>query len=129
MKFCTDERFKNVPHYCAVNISSQEDIQKLDELARLGEPRILVDAQSQNQIGGTGKQIDEEILEAVSKKYKLMIAGGISSKNVTAIIEKFNPEFLDVSSSLEDSPSKKNHQKINEFFDIINDISKKQEVI
>lgn len=129
LKFCTDERFKNVPHYCAVNISSQEDIQKLDELARLGEPRILVDAQSQNQIGGTGKQIDEEILEAVSKKYKLMIAGGISSKNVTAIIEKFNPEFLDVSSSLEDSPSKKNHQKINEFFDIINDISKKQEVI
>lgn len=129
LKFCTDERFKNVPHYCAVNISSQEDIQKLDELARLGEPRILVDAQSQNQIGGTGKQIDEEILEAVSKKYKLMIAGGISSKNVTAIIEKFNPEFLDVSSSLEDSPGKKNHQKINEFFDIINDISKKQEVI
>ena len=124
LKFCTDERFKNVPHYCAVNISSQEDIQKLDELARLGEPRILVDAQSQNQIGGTGKQIDEEILEAVSKKYKLMIAGGISSKNVTAIIEKFNPEFLDVSSSLEDSPGKKNHQKIKEFFDIINDISK-----
>ena len=58
-----------------------------------------------------------------------MIAGGISNKNVTAIIEKFNPEFLDVSSSLEDSPGKKNHQKINEFFDIINDISKKQEVI
>ena len=53
-----------------------------------------------------------------------MIAGGISSANVSKIIEKFKPEFIDVSSSLEDKPGKKNHQKINEFFDIINDISK-----
>ena len=53
-----------------------------------------------------------------------MIAGGISSANVSKIIEKFNPALLDISSSIEDKPGKKNHQKIKEFFDIINDISK-----
>ena len=124
LKFCTDNRFENIPHYCAVNLKSQDDIQKLDELVKLGEPRLLVDSQSQKEIGGTGIQINEEILESVAKKYKLMIAGGISSANVSKIIEKFKPELLDVSSSLEDSPGKKNHQKIKEFFDIINDISK-----
>lgn len=124
LKFCTDSRFENIPHYCAVNLKSQDDIQKLDELVKLGEPRILVDSQSQKEIGGTGIQINEEILESVAKKYKLMIAGGINSKNVSAIIEKFKPELLDISSSFEDKPGKKNHQKINEFFDIINDISK-----
>ena len=124
LKFCTDSRFENIPHYCAVNLKSQDDIQKLDELVKLGEPRLLVDSQSQKEIGGTGIQINEEILESVAKKYKLMIAGGISSANVSKIIEKFKPELLDVSSSLEDKPGKKNHQKINEFFDIINDISK-----
>ena len=66
----------------------------------------------------------KKFLSLLQKKYKFMIAGGISSKNVSKIIEKFNPEFIDVSSSLEDSPGKKNHQKIKEFFDIINDISK-----
>ncbi|MCI5473739.1 MAG: bifunctional indole-3-glycerol phosphate synthase/phosphoribosylanthranilate isomerase, partial [Spirochaetia bacterium] len=124
LKFCTDSRFENIPHYCAVNLKSQDDIQKLDELVKLGEPRLLVDSQSQKEIGGTGIQINEEILESVAKKYKLMIAGGISSANVSKIIEKFNPELLDISSSLEDKPGKKNHQKIKEFFDIINDISK-----
>ena len=123
-KFCKDKRFENIPHYCAVNISSPDDIQKLDELNKLGEPRILIDAQSENQIGGTGNQIDRKILLHVAKKYKLWIAGGINCQNVCELIKTFNPELIDISSSLEKELGKKNHQKINEFFDIINDISK-----
>ncbi|MGN0740142.1 MAG: bifunctional indole-3-glycerol phosphate synthase/phosphoribosylanthranilate isomerase, partial [Treponema sp.] len=119
VKFCADERFKNIPHYCAVNISCQDDIQKLDELNRLGEPRILVDAQSQNQIGGTGKQIDTEILLQIAKKYKLWIAGGISSQNVSELIKTFNPELIDISSSLEEQPGIKSHKKIGELFAVI----------
>ena len=77
VKFCTDSRFENIPHYCAVNLKSQDDIQKLDELVKLGEPRILVDSQSQKEIGGTGIQINEEILESVAKKYKLLIGRAV----------------------------------------------------
>ncbi|MDY4525485.1 MAG: hypothetical protein SPE03_10670, partial [Treponema sp.] len=105
-------KFSNIPHYCAVNLNSKEDLKKLDELAKLGEPRILLDAQNQNQIGGTGTQIDEELLSLVSKKYKLWIAGGINSENVNHLISNFHPELIDVSSSLEIEPGIKSEEKI-----------------
>ena len=92
-----------------------EAINKLDELAKLGEPRILLDAQSQNQIGGTGTQIDEELLSLASKKYKLWIAGGINSENVNHLISNFHPQLIDVSSSLEIEPGIKSEEKIKVF--------------
>ena len=115
LKFCTNKEFSNIPHYCAVNLNCKEDLKKLDELAKLGEPRILLDAQSQNQIGGTGTQIDEELLSLVSKKYKLWIAGGINSENVNHLISNFHPELIDVSSSLEIEPGIKSEEKIKFF--------------
>ena len=90
-------------------------LKKVDELAKLGEPRILLDAQNQNQIGGTGTQIDEELLSLVSKKYRLWIAGGINSENVNHLILEFNPQLIDVSSSLEIEPGIKSEEKIKDF--------------
>ena len=87
----------------------------MNELAKLGEPRILLDAQSQNQIGGTGSQIAEEFLSLASKKYKLWIAGGINSENVNHLILEFNPQLIDVSSSLEIEPGIKSEEKIKDF--------------
>lgn len=119
MDFCTKKEFEQIPHYCAVNLMSKEDLQKLDELAKLGEPRILLDAQNQNQIGGTGIQIDEELLSLASKKHKLWIAGGINSENVSHLISNFNPELIDVSSSLEIEPGIKSEEKIKIFYKTI----------
>ena len=115
LKFCTNKKFSNIPHYCAVNLNSKEDLNKLDELAKLGEPRILLDAQNQNQIGGTGTQIDEELLSLASKEYKLWIAGGINSENVNHLISNFHPQLIDVSSSLEIEPGIKSEEKIKFF--------------
>lgn len=110
----------NQPHYCAVNLSGIEDITKVDELNKLGEPRILIDAQTASEIGGTGKTVDEKIVSEVSKKYKLWIAGGINSENVCEIVRKFNPELIDVSSSLELEPGKKDSEKLRKFFSAVN---------
>lgn len=115
-QFVNSENVK-LPHYCAVNLSSIEDIEKMDLLNKLGEPRILIDAQTENAIGGTGKTLDSKIVGEVSKKYKLWIAGGINSENVCEIIKKFNPELIDISSSLEIEPGKKDYEKMKMFFD------------
>ena len=115
IKFCSNQDFEQIPHYCAVNLNSKDDLQKMNELAKLGEPRILLDAQSQNQIGGTGSQIAEEFLSLASKKYKLWIAGGINSENVNHLILEFNPQLIDVSSSLEIEPGIKSEEKIKDF--------------
>ena len=110
--FLQKQELAELPHYCAVNISAKEDFVKLDELVKLGEPRILVDAQTQDKIGGTGKTIDEELLSEIAKKYRLWIAGGLSLENIRHIKKTFKPEFVDLVSSLEKEPGIKDAKKL-----------------
>ncbi len=101
------------PYYKAVRIDNSEDIKKI-EMFR--SPRVLIDAFSSTRYGGTGKQIDRELISAVKKKHVLWLAGGISPDNVRELILEFNPELIDVSSKLEKSPGKKDHKKMEQFF-------------
>lgn len=111
-KFLSDNELRKLPHYAAVNISSEEDVKILDELFDSGEPRVLVDAQTSTQIGGTGKQISEELVKLVQKKYKLWIAGGINPENASEVVKKYLPELVDVASGVELSPGIKDVVKM-----------------
>ena len=113
--FLQKKELAELPHYCAVNISAKEDLAKLDELAVLGEPRILVDAQTADKIGGTGKTIDEELLSAISKIYRLWIAGGLSPENIRYFKKTYKPEFVDLVSSLEKEPGIKDAERLTGF--------------
>lgn len=115
--FLQNKELAALPHYCAVNISDEADIAKLDELAKLGEPRILVDAHSASTPGGTGKTIDEALLSAISKKYRLWIAGGLSIGNIKHIKNTFRPELVDLVSSLEKEPGIKDAEKLTTFLE------------
>ena len=119
VEFLQNLDFKNLSHYCAINISSKEDFTKIEELNRLGEPRILLDAQTKSEVGGTGKQIEKSLLQEIAKKYKLWIAGGINEQNVVELCSALNPEVLDLSSSLEKSGGIKDLTKIESFFKTI----------
>lgn len=101
------------PYYKAVRINNSDDIEKI-EMFR--SPRVLIDAFSRDSYGGTGKQIDRELIRAVKKKHALWLAGGIGPDNVRELILEFNPELIDVSSKLEKSPGEKDHKKIEQFF-------------
>lgn len=114
-KFISNKELASLPHYCAVNISSKEDLENLDELAILGEPRILVDAQTSDKIGGTGKTIDENLLFIISQKYRLWIAGGLNLKNIRHIRKTYKPELIDLVSSLEKEPGIKDEKKVGSF--------------
>ena len=118
--FAGNTQLAKIPHYCAVNISNEEDIKKIDTLSTLGEPRILIDAQSPVSVGGTGISIDKNLVEKVRSKHKLWLAGGVSAQNVQEIIKNFAPELIDISSSVESEPGKKDLKKLKEFFDRIN---------
>lgn len=45
----------------------------------------------------------------------VIIAGGVSITNIEEIKEKINPQAVDVASSVEDYPGKKDHNKLKEF--------------
>ena len=115
-EFFAEEAFSSLPHYVAVNVSTEDDLDKIDELRKIGEPRILVDAQFAGKIGGTGMQVQGSLCTAVSKKIKLWLAGGISSENVRQIVQDYEPELIDVNSGIESAPGKKDVQKMKALF-------------
>lgn len=120
-----DEAFADIPRYGAVNIRSEEDFSKLDDLILHGEPRVLIDAQSGNTIGGTGKTVDDDLVRTASKRAKLWLAGGITAENVCQIIEDFQPELIDVASGVESEPGIKDSEKLRAFFDKVNKLEGK----
>ncbi len=121
LTFLADKEKRKLAHYCAVNIKSLEDIEKLDQLIKLGQPRLLIDAQASGEkgVGGTGCRIDEELVKKVAEKYQLWLAGGIGPENVRELLTAYQPELIDLSSSLESQPGKKDFNKIEKFFEEI----------
>ena len=115
-EFFEEEAFSSLPHYVAVNVSTEDDLDKIDELRKIGEPRILVDAQFAGKIGGTGMQVQGSLCTAVSKKIKLWLAGGISAENVRQIVQDYEPELIDINSGIESVPGKKDVQKMKALF-------------
>lgn len=75
---------------------------------------ILLDTYSSEAIGGTGKTFDWKL---IPKKHKqsIILSGGISINNVDKIMNKINPAAIDVSSSLEIYPGKKDKEKVEAF--------------
>ena len=114
-KFLANSELRKLPHYAAINISKESDTILLEELFDLGEPRVLIDAQSEDKIGGTGKQISSELVSLAQKKYKLWLAGGLNPQNVNAAVNAYKPELIDCASGLEEFPGKKNLDKMSQF--------------
>lgn len=114
-KFYSDSSLRNLPHYFAVNITKEEDFEKIDFLRKHGEPRFLIDSQVKDVVGGTGKRINDDFIKKVLEKNKLWLAGGLNPENKDDIIEKYSPELIDVVSGLEEVPGKKSFCKIEKF--------------
>ncbi len=77
---------------------------------------ILFDSFS-HSVGGSGIGFDKSILRDISYKDRLFVAGGIDSKNVRQIID-FGVFGVDLVSSVEKYPGKKDFEKMKEFIKI-----------
>ena len=103
-------------HYCAARVSEPADFEQVAALRKNGEPRILLDAKVEGIPGGTGKTIPESLLREKAGDLPLWLAGGINPENAATLINKFQPELIDVSSGVEDAPGIKNHEKMKALF-------------
>ena len=103
-------------HYCAVRVGEASDFDKVEALRKNGEPRILLDAKVEGIPGGTGKQIPESLLREKAGDTPLWLAGGINPENVSELVDKLNPELIDISSGIEDAPGIKNAEKMKDLF-------------
>lgn len=94
---------QNIPHYFAITEKNGTLKEQVEKLNSFGEPRFLQDSKSHNY--GTNEH--------------LWIAGGLNAENVREIIEKFQPELVDVSGGIEDEGKIgiKNEAKMRKFFE------------
>ena len=105
-----------LPHYAAVNLGDEEDLDKIDALCSRGEPRVLLDAKTGLMPGGTGARIADSLVDEAARKARLWLAGGITAENVRSVVERFQPELIDVASGVEAAPGKKDHARLEQLF-------------
>ncbi len=76
----------------------------------------LFDTFSKLKAGGTGEKFNWNLLRNIDKiSDRVFLSGGLTSANVKRAIRKVRPDWVDVSTSLESRPGKKDHKKIQKF--------------
>jgi phosphoribosylanthranilate isomerase len=89
------------------------------QLKLFGNCSLLLDTYSDNQLGGTGIPFDWKLIPSELRS-KVILAGGISTTNIESIFNNIKPQAVDLSSSVEAFPGKKDELKLREFFKKLN---------
>jgi len=98
---------------------------KLNEnLDKYSKYTILLDSKYENEYGGTGQKFNWDLIPESSRN-KIILAGGVSEKNIDDIFNRIKPQAVDLSSSLEKEPGIKDHEKVKSFFRKINKLRNK----
>jgi phosphoribosylanthranilate isomerase len=97
-----------LPIIKAISLKNENDLRKID---RYQASQILID----NASGGSGKLANLQLSIKAAAKTRAILAGGLSSDNVTKMINLVKPIGVDVASALEESPGIKSHAKITSF--------------
>jgi len=77
---------------------------------------VMLDSFKKGLYGGTGTAFDWRLAKNVDKK-RLFLSGGLNSLNVKLAIHKIKPYAVDVCSSIEHYPGKKDFEKMKEFIE------------
>lgn len=110
-----DESAMNFGCYEARRIQTESQAKDIRKDYRLSFPRTLIDTYQPETLGGTGMRIADALVDTVRERNALWMAGGISPENIGKIVERFQPELVDLSSSLEDLPGKKTRKSFRIF--------------
>ncbi|NBV41216.1 phosphoribosylanthranilate isomerase, partial [bacterium] len=97
-----------------------EDIADIDQIAayQSSVSAILLDTKVAGKEGGTGKVFDWGLaLKAKEFDIPLILAGGINSQNLNKAVKLVNPYSVDLSSSVESCPGRKDYNKMKEIID------------
>lgn len=92
-----------------------KDADSLAGIERYPVSALLLDAWNDQQYGGTGESFDWQLARKLTGKLPLILAGGLNPDNVAEAIRVVAPYAVDVSSGVEISPGRKDHDKIRKF--------------
>ncbi len=112
-KFCS--KFKDYKIIKAFKVKNKIDIKGLFKYSPFA---YLFDTYSESKIGGTGRSFDWKLIRHIADINRpVFISGGLTAENVREAIRQAGPQWVDVCSSVEESPGKKDHRKVKRFID------------
>ena len=76
---------------------------------------LLLDASDRVRRGGTGQQVDWSQAATLARERRVVLAGGLTPRNVADAVAAVRPYGVDVSSGVEEAPGVKNFDKVTEF--------------
>jgi phosphoribosylanthranilate isomerase len=102
-----------LPHaFKAVAIEDAADARRA---ASFPGERLLVDTKVTGASGGTGKVFDWQLVTDLARSRQLILAGGLTPKNVAAAVRVLTPWGVDVASGVEFVPGVKDAELVTAF--------------
>lgn len=87
---------------------------------------VVLDTASASGLGGTGERFDwgrvAGALEAMPRRARLVLAGGLRPENVAGAIRVLRPDVVDVSSGVESAPGIKDVELMRRFIDAVGSV-------
>ncbi|MFQ5491831.1 MAG: hypothetical protein ACE5GE_14015, partial [Phycisphaerae bacterium] len=111
-----------VRHVADASFVEQTD-EWLDQVSPARPDLILLDAAATDQLGGTGQSLNWQLIAdrrqagCFDDWPPLVLAGGLTSKNVANAIRLVRPAWVDVASGVEQRPGTKDPAKVRAFLE------------
>ncbi len=112
------QSLRNVEIIKALRIRSVEDIDQATTYDVCVDT-LLLDAYHPQQLGGTGKTLDWNMVQQFSPSCPWLLAGGLTPDNIVEALSQVHPNGIDLSSGVEVKPGDKDLNKVAKLFEML----------
>ncbi|MCG8605720.1 phosphoribosylanthranilate isomerase [bacterium] len=113
-------------HYLKVfRVGPDFDVSALDDYDASG---FLLDTFHADHYGGTGETFDWQIAKTAARKARIVLSGGLTSRNVSEALNTVRPYAVDVCSGVEAKPGKKDSERMRQFFEKVREFETDAEI-
>ncbi|WP_107669405.1 phosphoribosylanthranilate isomerase [Cyanothece sp. BG0011] len=112
-EFCAQVKqlFPHLEMIKAFRIKTRDSLSHLPDYVEMVDT-FLLDAYHPQQLGGTGKTLNWEMLKNFRADRPWFLAGGLTADNILQALEHLTPDGIDLSSGVERSPGDKDMLKV-----------------